>query len=115
MTMRRRPSFLLCLTALAGLTLTACGASRDAPVFNGVKFRSDVRASKEDRASFVATVRNATPALEGAVLAAEYEGVRYCITYIGNSDIQWQVGPDTPPAQLVASDGTLSLRGRCAG
>jgi hypothetical protein len=83
-------------------------------VFDGQTFRGGARApERQDRQTFVATARPASNSLDGAVRAAEYNGIKHCIRYFGTSDIVWEVGPDTAPEALPVADDTLSLRGRC--
>ncbi|EPX80465.1 hypothetical protein [Salipiger mucosus] len=107
---------LAALAGIAVLGLTACsvfGSRENQIEYQGIPFNGDHRALRDDRMSFVATAKPADVSLDGAIRAAEFEGVKYCISYIGTSDIDWQIGPDTPRAQMPVSDGTLTFRGTC--
>ncbi|WP_226621195.1 hypothetical protein [Alloyangia pacifica] len=108
-----RPHFRMgALLALAGL-LAACGASKDDPEFGGLRFRGTAKPVGEDRANFVATVSDAARAPYAAVDAGLYEGTKYCIHYLGTSDIAWAVTPEALRAQPRLSGRDLVLRGRC--
>lgn len=81
--------------------------------FDGFFFKTKSAKVDDDRAIFVATVSGVSASLEGARQAVEHEGTKYCIINFGTSDIEWSVGPDTPPAQLSIVDDTLSYQGKC--
>lgn len=104
---------------LLGVLLAGCGATKnlvsgDKPVFDGQRFRGGARVvERGDLSHFVSTVRPVSKSFEGAIRAAEYEGISHCIRYFGTSDIVWEVGPDTPPSGFVIDNDSLSLRGRC--
>ena len=104
----------LILLASAALVLAACG-QRDPNriAFDGVFYRADAKAPRNDRKNFVATVRPVSEGLEGARAAGGYEGIQHCITYYGTSDIAWTVGPDTPPEALSVENDTLTFEGTC--
>ena len=51
--------------------------------------------------------------IDGAIQAAEYQAVKHCIHLYGTSDIDWEVGPDTPKDQLSITSDSLTLSGRC--
>lgn len=93
--------------------LAACGTSKDDPEFGGLKFRADTKASSQDRAAFAATVKNAARAPQLAVDAAVYEGTKYCIHFLGTSDIAWAVDPAALRAQPRLAGSDLVLSGRC--
>nr|WP_274705515.1 hypothetical protein [Salipiger pentaromativorans] len=98
------------------LSLTACsklGGGANRFEYGGVYFSGNAKAVKGDRASFVATAKPVSASLDGAIEAARYEGVKYCIKYLGTSNIAWQVGPDTPKEQLVVEKNGLTFRGTC--
>lgn len=105
------------LAVCAALALASCsslgGGGQNQIVHDGIQFHGKSKAIKGDRRSFVATARPATRSIEGAIEAARYEGVKYCVGYLGSSDIAWQVGPDTPRDQLTVQDDTLTFRGTC--
>ncbi|SDH56248.1 hypothetical protein [Alloyangia pacifica] len=100
------------MLALAAL-LAACGASKDDPEFGGLKFRGSAKAVGDDRANFAATISNAVRAPSAAVDAGFYEGTKYCINYLGTSDIAWAVDPEAMRAQPRMSGKDLVMRGRC--
>ncbi len=112
---RLRRTLVPCLlAALAGCGQMGQGLARQQQTtFDGQVFRGSATADREDRRRFVATVRDPSKSLEGAIEAAAYQGTRYCIQWYGTSDIDWEIGPDTPPEQFSAGAPTLSLTGRC--
>ena len=96
------------------VALAACGRGEEQLQFDGQVYRTDARAEeRSNRQVFTATARPVSSSLEGAVLAAEHEGIKHCIQYYGTSDIDWQVGPDTAPEALPIDDDTLVLSGTC--
>ena len=113
------------LVALA--LLTGCGAiaSGDSGLFSGrglrgsqqevegIRFRSRVTSSPEDRRRFTVATRGAGRALAQAVEAGRIEAIRYCLTRYGGSNIEWAQGPDRPAEQIALTDGVLVLSGRC--
>ncbi|MFW2586871.1 hypothetical protein [Sagittula sp. SSi028] len=106
----------LCVVLVA--SVAACGQAPNfgrtqTATFDGQSFRASAKGDKTDRTMFVATAHNPAKSLDGAVQAASYQAVKYCITTYGTSDIDWTVGPDTPPAQLPVSDQVLRLSGQC--
>ncbi len=105
------------LAGIVCLGLAGCdklGFGRDAPTFDGQYFRGSAKVTdRKDRQQFTATVRQVSKSLDGAVAAAEHEGVKHCIRYFGTSEIDWEVGPDTPREALPVSNDTLTFRGRC--
>lgn len=109
------------ITALVLGTVAGCGKigidkfkGREKTTFDGIHFSGTVRAStgKEPRI-FVSTIRGASKSLDGARQAAAYQGIRHCIKYYGTSDIDWEIGPQTPVDELDLDKGTLSYRGAC--
>lgn len=100
------------LLALAAL-LAACGASKDDPEFGGLQFRGGAKPVGDDRANFVVTISNAARAPYAAADAGIYEGTKYCIHYLGTSDIAWAMDPAAVRRQPVLSGSDLVLRGRC--
>lgn len=93
--------------------LAACGAGKDDPVFGGMQFAGSAKTTGDNRADFIATVKNAARAPQAAVEAGLYEGTKYCLHYLGTSDIAWTADPDTLRAQPRLSGRDLVLRGRC--
>ncbi|APZ54893.1 hypothetical protein [Salipiger abyssi] len=108
-----RVLLLGCATLM--LSLAACGKYSKANRFEygGMVFPGSAKAVRGDRKSFVATAGPASASLDGAVAAARYQGIKYCIDYLGTSDIDWQVGPDTPPEQLMIESDKVTFRGSC--
>ncbi|WP_417721947.1 hypothetical protein [Salipiger sp.] len=105
------------LAICAALALASCdsiGGRANQITYEGIPFKGKSKAIKGDRMSFVASAKPASRSIEGAIQAATYEGVKYCIARLGSSDITWQIGPDTPREQLVVQDDTLTFRGTCA-
>ena len=104
-----------------GLAVSGCAKTRDLMTgrekvtFDGQNFRSTLAASKEDRAVFGVTVRDAAKSLSGAREAARYEATKYCIEQYGNSRVDWAVGPDAEDGQVVIRDGDLDFNGVCQG
>ena len=93
-----------------GLGAGAAGAKRNTTTIEGVRYRSRVNTSNEDRRSFSITV---SPAVnpEAAKAAGRYQATVYCLRNYGGSDTDWAVGP-SDPAQI--SDNALLLSGRCS-
>lgn len=116
----RTPKALVATMALA-LMVSGCAKTRDLVAgreklaFDGQYFRADLSASKEDRAVFAVTVRDAAKSIDGAREAARYEATKYCIQQYGNSSVDWVVGPDAEDGQLVITNGDLNFNGVCKG
>lgn len=113
--MTRALTLVLVLLTVAGCSRLGFGQGRDrVDTFDGQIYRGGAKAeSRQDRAAFSATVRPVSSSLEGAIQAAEYQGIRHCIRYFGTSDIDWQIGPDTARDALPISGDSLTLTGRC--
>ena len=106
----------MALLAFAGAGLAGCGifgGDDNSYVYQGVTFAGDAKALSGDRASFVSTAGPASASLEGAIGGARFEGTKYCIDYLGTSDIAWTVGPDAPAAQIPVQDDEVRLSGTC--
>mgnify|MGYP000085426556 CR=1 FL=1 len=101
--------------AALGLALSGCSRDEDKRVaFDGFYFKTKAKKIDDDDLSrFSVTVQRAAQSLEGALQAGVYQGTQYCIAADGTSRIRWDVGPDTPPSQLVFDDGTLVMQGEC--
>jgi hypothetical protein len=116
---------LLCAALLPGCARVASvtgglfggggGGLRSAPQeVEGVRFRSRVQAARESRRDFVVTTRRAARAPAQALEAGRVEGIRYCLTRFGGSEIAWREGPDRPvEAVALTENGALMMRGRC--
>lgn len=96
------------------LAVAAC-AEENANVnaFDGQYFRTKTSKANDDRAEFVAEIRDVAASIDGAREAGRYEGTKYCITNFGTSRIDWIIGPDTAPETLTITDNTLTFQGRC--
>lgn len=118
MAMRAGLLALGAVLALAGCgvvsNVTGALTGSDRQTFDGQYFRAGVSFERADPAPFVVRVQQATGALTGAREAGRYEATKHCITYFGNSDAIWTVGPDSPDSALVFEGSTLVLTGRCA-
>nr|WP_252737566.1 hypothetical protein [Citreicella sp. C3M06] len=100
------------LAALLLSGLAAC-SSKTGIEYGGVTFDGKVKASKADRSQFVSTGGPVSASIDGASSAARYQGTVYCMSYLGTSDIDWQIGPDTPQGQLPIDDNRVVFQGRC--
>ncbi|MEW9919163.1 hypothetical protein AB2B41_06090 [Marimonas sp. MJW-29] len=106
-----KTSLLVCAAVL--VLLAGCTDSKNRIAFDGQYFRA--KASKVDntRHAFTVRVRDVSRSLDGAIAAGRHEGISYCVNNFGSSDIEWTVGPDTPPEQLQITDNTLVFQGVC--
>ena len=105
---------LLGLAIAAGLGLSACTKKSERVLFDGNYYPTKAKpAGKDDRKSFVVTVRRADQGLDGAREAGRHGGTGYCIREFGTSDIVWTRGPDAEDGTLEVAGGSLILRGDC--
>lgn len=102
----------LALPGLVLLALAGCGGG-NAYQYGGMRFPGDAKGIKDNRKQFVATAGPVSASIDGARAAASYEAIKYCIDYLGSSDIRWTIGPDTPPSQLPIEKDKLTYRGEC--
>ena len=93
--------------------LAGCNSRQDRFAFDGKYFRANVSKVDRQRDVFTVTVRNVSQSLDGAREAGRYEATKYCIKNYGSSDIEWVVGPDTPPQNLRIVDDSLTFQGAC--
>ena len=109
MMMRTATLALITVVMVAGCT------ERAKRVFFDGKFypTREKAVNKDDRASFVVTVRKAQQGLDGAREAGRHGGSKYCIKNFGTSEIEWVNGPDDPEETLQLNNGSLTLAGRC--
>ncbi|MCB1365381.1 MAG: hypothetical protein KDK02_14755 [Rhodobacteraceae bacterium] len=100
----------VCLAVAAG-----CSKKEERVLFDGHYFPAKAAAvdRKATLADFVVSVKDASVSLDGARAAGGYEGTRYCIANYGTSRIDWTVGPDTEPQNLVIDKDTLNFQGTC--
>ena len=101
----------LCLLALAG-----CNQKRENRVeFDGHYFPAKAKAvdRKVSIAEFTVEIKDVSQSLDGARAAGEYEATRYCVTEYGSSRIDWAIGPETAPEDLMIEGDTLTFRGTC--
>ncbi|MGH1413319.1 MAG: hypothetical protein ACRBB0_07480 [Pelagimonas sp.] len=111
--MGRFAIFLMMGLAMAGCSKLGMLSTGKNPSFDGQQFRGGAKANRSDRQHFVATVKPVSKSLEGAIGAAEHQGIRHCIEYFGTSEIDWEVGPQTDPDALVVENDTLTFMGTC--
>ncbi|MFZ5963895.1 hypothetical protein ACOXXX_13155 [Thalassococcus sp. BH17M4-6] len=104
---------LIVLMICGAAMVAGCSKGPNHVAFDGVYYRAKVKAPRNDRANFVATIKPVSKGLNGARAAGAYEGVKHCIEYYGTSDIEWAVGPDTAPEALPVTNDTLTFRGTC--
>ena len=79
----------------------------------GQPFSGGAKADRDDRAAFTATGGPVSVSLDGARQAAAFEAVKYCIGYLGSSDIAWSQSPDAPEAELEIENDRVTVSGRC--
>lgn len=107
------------LLACVGLTLAGCsvgGRLLDGrETYDGAFFRARLVAERDGRQNFTVEVPRASQTLAGAREAGRHKAVQHCITYFGNSYIDWAQGPDVEDSALVLAGDALRLRGRCRG
>lgn len=102
------------VTGIVALALMAgCTNSEDRIAFDGKYFRAKARKVEKQRDMFEVSVKGVSQSLDGARQAAEYEGVKYCVSFFGSSDIYWMIGPETPDVSLPIEGDTLTYKGRC--
>ncbi|SEO26464.1 hypothetical protein SAMN04490248_10377 [Salinihabitans flavidus] len=107
---------VLILSLCAATALGACDRIRKQSeiAFDGEVFRPrSAPLASDNRMSFTVEVRNASRTFEGAREAAEYGGIRYCVTHFGTSRIEWKTGPETDAALLRLENDTLTYEGTC--
>lgn len=81
---------------------------------DGVRFRTRLQSSKENRRNFTAVTRSAGRNLAAATEAGRVEAVEYCLRRFGGSEIRWSQGPDRPIEQIaIGENGELVLVGTC--
>lgn len=80
----------------------------------GLRFRSRVGTTSEDKRGFVVTTRGAARSVPVALEAARLRAFDHCLTTVGRTDILWTLPPDRPiDATTLAADGTVSVAGTC--
>ncbi|MBD3663563.1 hypothetical protein H9Q16_06490 [Sulfitobacter sp. TSTF-M16] len=98
---------------VAALATTACSNNNNRIAFDGQYFRAKVSKVDKQRDVFTVRVRDVSRSLDGARAAGRYEGIAYCVENYGSSDIDWTVGPETPPEQLTIADDAIVFQGTC--
>ncbi len=80
----------------------------------GIRFRTRVSASRENRRAFTAVTRGAARGPAAAAEAGRAQAIEYCIRTFGGSEIVWSAGPDRA-AEALSPDagGALVLAGTC--
>jgi len=101
------------LWCAAAAVLTACTSREDRVAFDGKYFSTKISKVDGQRDVFTLRVKNAAQSIDGAREAARYEATVYCVSNYGSSDIDWVVGPDTPPENLRLVDNSLTFQGSC--
>ncbi|MEM7643549.1 MAG: hypothetical protein AAF366_13615 [Pseudomonadota bacterium] len=90
------------------------GTRRGVAEVQGIRFRTRVTATSDDRRSFLTSTPGAAQAPVAASEAGRTQAITYCLRLFGGSQIQWSVGPDVEPEQIVLDQsGTLVMSGRC--
>ena len=106
---------LIALISLAAMLAAGCNNRDDEILFDGQAFRGKAGfESRDNRRSFVATIRPVSASIEGAREAGRYEGIKYCVTEYGTSDIAWSLSPDAEPQTWNVDRDTVTFTGRCA-
>ncbi|NNE53571.1 MAG: hypothetical protein HKN30_14355 [Sulfitobacter sp.] len=95
------------------LVLTGCGNNDDRILFDGHYYRTKVKKVDGQIDVFTVQIRDVSQSLEGARQAGRFAGTEYCVENYGSSDIKWEVGPDTPDAELQIVDNRLIFSGVC--
>lgn len=106
-----KTSIIGCVIAL--MALGACTDSQNRIAFDGHYFRAKAQRVDGQREVFTVRVRDVSRSLEGAIQAGRHAGNAYCVDNFGSSDIEWSVGPDTPPENLLVENNTLVFAGVC--
>ncbi|WP_372993311.1 hypothetical protein [Sulfitobacter sp.] len=101
------------LWCAAAAMLSACTSREDRVAFDGKYFSTKISKVDGQRDVFTLRVKNAAQSIDGAREAARYEATVYCVSNYGSSDIDWVVGPDTPPENLRLVDNSLTFQGSC--
>ena len=105
------------LGAIAGLALAVvagCANREERVLFDGNYYPGKVRADRDERRNFTATVRRAGRGIEGAQKAAVYEATRYCLDSFGTSEIAWSGVAEGQEDPVYARSGeSVSVSGRC--
>jgi len=101
------------LWCAAAAVLTACTSREDRVAFDGKYFSTKISKVDGQRDVFRLRVKNAAQSIDGAREAPRYEATVYCVSNYGSSDIDWVVGPDTPPENLRLVDNSLTFQGSC--
>ncbi|WP_111550425.1 hypothetical protein [Salipiger aestuarii] len=103
------------LSIMAAAGLAGCGLvdNGTAVQYGGMTFKGASEGNKADRAQFVSTGGPVSASIDGASRAAAYQGTVYCINVLGTSDVDWQIGPDTPQGQMPVARDDVVFRGRC--
>lgn len=97
------------------LALTACGGIKEnVHEFDGQIYSGRARAvGKDAPGAFTLAIGPVSKGLTGAREAGRYEATKFCIGYIGSSDVDWQQGPDAADDALLIDGDKLILQGTC--
>ncbi|MBV0911437.1 hypothetical protein [Anianabacter salinae] len=112
--MRNLLIFMALLVVLPSCSRVTNAVSGDAPTtFEGIRFKSKLSASSDDRRAFTVNVTPFTVNPRAALESGRYEATKYCLREYGGSDTDWTVGPDADPAGFQPVNDTVVLSGRC--
>lgn len=90
------------------------GAGKAQTEVDGVRYKARLNTDSEDRRSMTITVTPVATNPGAALEAGRYEATKYCLKNYGGSVTTWTYGPDTPVEDLVVTDDTITLTGRCS-
>lgn len=90
------------------------GAGKAQIVVDGVRYKARLNTSSEDRRAMTITVTPVATNPKAALRAGRYEATKYCLKNYGGSVTAWTYGPYTPVEDLVITDDTITLTGRCS-
>ncbi|MCG7494757.1 hypothetical protein [Thalassobius sp. Cn5-15] len=108
---------LICLMGV--MALTACDRVTDIThrssrvLFEDKFYPTQLSAVGGDNTAFAVNVDRIEQGVDAAREAGRHRATKYCVTEFGKSDVVWINGPDDAAADLVVSNGSLTLRGRC--
>ncbi len=102
---------------LGALALSGCAAltGEERIAFDGAYYDARQASLGPEGREVVITVRPVSQGLTGAREAGRYEAVKYCVAQFGNSDIDWDIGPDAPAGALPVAGDVVTFRGTCTG
>jgi hypothetical protein len=90
------------------------GGANQQTVVDGVRYKARLKADNEDRRMITITVTPVATNPQAALEAGRFEATKYCLRTYGGSETMWTYGPETPVENLVITDDTITLTGRCS-